>query len=329
MMQPTRTKSAAAIALCLSLAASGCGSSDHGGQTRAKVAPGPVKTPVPQALEQGAKKPADPSAGKRVPFVRKPSQVPANARKKVAELDVRPDAQRLVGEQAPAPGDTGATDPGYEAFIKAVVPLIDNYWAKKTSEIVPTATYAPPAHLVSYDGDNAPGCFGKRSADMNGNAYYCPSLGATCPTVSPNRGFCSGDDVIAWDRANLMLPFYQQIGKLASALVLAHEWGHLVQARIYPTYLYRTVERHELQADCFAGAWALEMKRQGRVDIGSFNETLDLFEKVGGEGAAWLDPDSHGNKYQRIRSFTQGFEEDAEGCVGKKYDALLSRIGLD
>jgi predicted metalloprotease len=125
-----------------------------------------------------------------------------------------------------------------------------------------------------------------------------------------------------------MLPFYRQIGDLATALVLAHEWGHLIQTRVFPQYAYTTTIRNELEADCYAGAWAREMQRQRRVDIGAFNQTLDLFESTGGSGDAWLDPDSHGNKFQRIRSFTQGFEQGARGCIAPKFDSMLRRVGL-
>ena len=165
---------------------------------------------------------------------------------------------------------------------------------------------------------------------MSGNAYYCASLipAESCTTVSANQGYCVGEDLIAWDKPGLLLPFFAQIGDLASALVLAHEWGHLIQARVLPRFNYRTTIRNELQADCYSGAWALGMKRQGRVNVGSFNQTLDLFENVGGGDEAWLDADSHGNKYQRIRSFTQGFEEDVRGCIGAPFDATLRRIGL-
>jgi hypothetical protein len=144
------------------------------------------------------------------------------------------------------------------------------------------------------------------------------------------------------------LSFYQVLakqlgapGEFAQPYVLAHEYGHHIQditgieadmrraQQRDPDQANALSVKLELQADCYAGAWALEMKRQGRVDVGAFNQTLDLFEKTGGSGDAWLDPDSHGNKFQRIRSFTQGFEEDATGCTGAAFDAMLGRVGLD
>jgi uncharacterized protein len=329
MLDRQVTKFWIAIAIGLTALAAGCG--DDGPSKKdapVKAVGGRLKTPVPEALDEGARKPSDLDAGKPVPLVSSPSKLAPPDRRLTQSLDVRPREQRLAAAQDP--GEPSAEGP-YDEFIRAVVPLIDQYWERKTRRLVGSAAYEPPAHLVSYDGEDSPGCLGERTAEMRGNAYYCASLHpvATCTTVAPNQGYCAGDDVIAWDRSGLMLPFFEQVGDLATALVLAHEWGHLVQARMYPSFLYDTTIRHELQADCLSGAWALEMRRQGRVNIGAFNQTLDLFDTVGGEGEAWLDPSSHGNKFQRIRAFTQGFEADAKGCIGRPFDRMLGRVGLD
>lgn len=287
-----------------------------------------IRSPLPEALSQGEEKPADRDAGDSQGLARRLSDVSAPARREVSRLDVLPAKQRQAAETTA--GAPGASDADYDEFISAVLPLINEFWKKKTKQVVRRARYVPPGHLVSYNGSDSPGCDGDTSEDMSRNAYYCVSLipADRCTTVSPNRGYCAGEDIIAWDTPGLLLPFYRQIGDLASALVLAHEWGHLLQARVFPRFNYATVIRIELQADCYAGAWALGMQRQGRVDIGAFNQTLDLFESLGGNGEAWLDPESHGNKYQRIRSFTQGFENDARGCISARFDAMLERIGL-
>jgi predicted metalloprotease len=320
----------------VALIVAGCGNSSHKtprtavkAKQQVKTASGPVDTPLPEALNTGGGTPADRSAGKQVPLAPQASALGAPARKKVATIDVRPAAQRLQAQESNAVPPNG-TNADYEQFVRAVVPLINDFWQQKAKRVSPGTRYQPPGHLVSYNGTDAPGCAGKKSADFAGNAYYCPVVipPAQCRRVAPNNGYCIGEDIIAWDTPGLLLPYFREIGDLATALVLAHEWGHLIQARVFPQFDYHTVIRRELQADCYAGAWALGMQRQGRVDLGSFNQTLDLFEKIGGSGDAWLDPASHGNKFQRIRAFTQGFENDAKGCIGGRFDAVLQRVGL-
>ena len=52
------------------------------------------------------------------------------------------------------------------------------------------------------------------------------------------------------------------------SLVLAHEWGHAVQRRGSVDQTLPTVVR-ELQADCFAGAWAGDATGEnGRIRVG-------------------------------------------------------------
>src|SRR4029078_7988009 len=152
----------------------------------------------------------------------------------VAQLTVRSNA---------APGASlEPSELDFQKFLQAIPVLIQGFWERKTSEIDETATYDPPGHLVAYHGaEDVPGCFGERSEDMIGNAYYCASLhaGDQCTSVSKNESYCLGDDIIAWDETGLMFPLYRDVGDLATALVLAHEWGHLVQARVLPHYAYR------------------------------------------------------------------------------------------
>ena len=58
---------------------------------------------------------------------------------------------------------------------------------------------------------------------------------------------------MAWDEQELLPKLREQFGNFAPALVLAHEWGHAIQARVgFETYQTIYMEQ---QADCFAGAW--------------------------------------------------------------------------
>ena len=68
-----------------------------------------------------------------------------------------------------------------------------------------------------------------------------------------NAFYCSAGDFVAWDEQTLLPKLRDQFGDFAVALVLAHEWGHAIQART-DTRLNATVYL-EMQADCFAGAW--------------------------------------------------------------------------
>jgi predicted metalloprotease len=65
--------------------------------------------------------------------------------------------------------------------------------------------------------------------------------------------------------------------------ILAHEWGHLVQGNLgLLKGQYYTVQT-ELQADCFAGAWAAHAGEEGLLEEGDLEEGANaLFRALWG-----------------------------------------------
>ncbi|NIQ57003.1 MAG: peptidase, partial [Gammaproteobacteria bacterium] len=119
--------------------------------------------------------------------------------------------------------------------------------------------------------------------------------------------YCSPGDYVAWDAEGLMPGLYTEFGDFAVALVLAHEWGHVAQDRAGidgPGIML------ELQADCFAGAWARH------VEMGESALALrpgDLDEAVAGyllfrdpPGTSPAAPDAHGSAFDRVLAFQEG-----------------------
>ena len=124
----------------------------------------------------------------------------------------------------------------YSQTLEAVFASLEEYWA----EALPAAfgvPFTPPSRYVYYRPEQGPGprC-GEEQAPAK-NAFYCPA-----------------GDFIAWDESGLVIPYYVQQGDFAAAFVLAHEFGHAMQARL--PQRERLTVLSELQADCFAGAWA-------------------------------------------------------------------------
>ena len=96
------------------------------------------------------------------------------------------------------------------------------------------ATYKSPTVVGLYDGtdeENTPTCDGE-------------------PLESYNAFYCASEDYVAWD-ASLLVNGADQIGDSWVYLVVAHEWGHAIQARLEDD-LVATAE--ELQADCLGAA---------------------------------------------------------------------------
>jgi predicted metalloprotease len=73
--------------------------------------------------------------------------------------------------------------------------------------------------------------------------------------------------------------------------------------------------RLELQADCFAGAWAAAVFEQGLLERGDIEEALSAAEAVGDDriqeaiqGRTNPESFTHGTSEQRVNWFSQGYD---------------------
>jgi predicted metalloprotease len=183
----------------------------------------------------------------------------------------------------------------YSATLEQVLGSLEAYWSQALPEVF-GVRYSAPSRYVYYRPEEGPGprCGSQRAPAKN--AFYCPS-----------------GDFIAWDESGLMIPYYVQAGDFAAAFVLAHEFGHAVQARL-PERERLTV-LSELQADCFAGAWAAHVADQGLLDEGDLDEaTLAVFSGRDVPGTEFTDPQAHGSGFERTRAFADGYESGPARC---------------
>jgi predicted metalloprotease len=200
---------------------------------------------------------------------------------------------------------TAITD--IETFWEEAFPrTFDKEWEPLEGGIYSVDTADPSA--------KPPPCTEKAS-DVEGNAFYCPSA-----------------DAIAWDRAALLPVLQDRFGDAAVVIVLAHEMGHAVQNRmgITPEAERRTPERFptiltEAMADCFAGTfikWVNDGKSE-HLDIGS--DTLDaalgaLITFRDPVGTSQTDRSAHGNAFDRVSAFQDGYQQGAEFCGAMSVD---------
>jgi len=95
--------------------------------------------------------------------------------------------------------------------------------------------------------------------------------------------------------------------------VLAHELGHHVQWLLGTEQ--KSSVRVELQADCYAGVWGHEARREGILDVGDLQEGLAAAAAVGDdrlqrEETGRVNPESftHGTSRERAAWFRRGFD---------------------
>ncbi|NYF42093.1 neutral zinc metallopeptidase [Streptosporangium sandarakinum] len=200
------------------------------------------------------------------------------------------------GDSTPL-GTDGRTSFDYAAYqrtLSVTLGLLERYWSDEVPEL--GGSYSKPRAYTYYRSDEGGGpVCGDQPAPAR-NAFYCPA-----------------GDFIAWDESGLMIPYYVSGGDFAASFVLAHEFGHAMQARM-PRQEQTGVLR-ELQADCFAGAWARWVAQQNLLEEGDLDEaTLAVFSGRDLPGTAWTDPAAHGSGFERTRAFGDGFESGAKNC---------------
>lgn len=108
------------------------------------------------------------------------------------------------------------------------------------------------------------------------------------------------------------------MGDFAVAAAIAHEWGHAVQDQIGLLGGNTATIDSELQADCFAGAYAEYISNRSellRLEEGDLEEGAETFFRLGDpEGTPWFDPNAHGSGSQREQAFHNGVEQGYTAC---------------
>lgn len=205
-----------------------------------------------------------------------------------------------------------AQDDKNAAFISTVLASTEDVWEKELRG------YREPV-MVLYRGGTQSGCGFANSAV---GPFYCP----------------------ADQKVYLDLSFFDELaqkhdapGDFAQAYVLAHEIGHHIQnlqgtlAKVQKvkqqwgnsTRSNALQVRVELQADCYAGAWAHHAhKRFNILEEGDVEEALRAASAIGDDtlqrkstGTIRPDAFTHGTSKQRVEWFRRGLRTgDVREC---------------
>ena len=221
-------------------------------------------------------------------------------------------AQRDSGGSVPASSNRvvvhGGTPGGStQQLVKAALADVDSFWRRSWSKVGTGPYKTVSGGFYAYGDGSTPPC-AEDAQTVAGNAFYC-----------------SEQDTIAWDEANLVPRLQKNYGNLGVGLVFAHEWGHAIQVRAgvtnEPTIFM------EQQADCYAGAWVADARRRSdffKVDDATLDTAmsgfLELRDPVGMTNAN--TPGAHGSAFDRIRAFQEGVDSGVAKCASYQLDQL-------
>ncbi len=229
----------------------------------------------------------------------------------VAVVDRRDGDEAIDGELLDA--DRGSED-DHRAFLVEAVESIEDFW----SEIYPRV----------YDGDYRPlsgGVHGHRP----GNDEPLPSgcdFDGDYADVEENAFYCADGDFIVFDDEVLFPSFADEFGVAVIGVVMAHEWGHVIQSPLRNDILYSSrITTLELQADCFAGAWAAYARGNGVggrpfTDRDLTASLLGLVQLGDSPGGRPTDESAHGSAFDRVSAFQEGFLGGTEPCVDYEWN---------
>jgi uncharacterized protein len=203
--------------------------------------------------------------------------------------------------------------------VQGAAASIDAYWKKVAPSL--GFTYASPQPTVIFDGATDTGCGNATTAV---GPFYCP----TDQTIYLDTAFY----------AELQNQFGASTGPLAQMYVIAHEWGHHIQnisgimkgLDLQNTGASSDSVRLELQADCFAGAWAGSASTTPDssgtpflkpITDAQIADALNAASSVGDDNIqeatqGQVNPETwtHGSSAQRQKWFKQGYEQGPDGC---------------
>jgi predicted metalloprotease len=146
-------------------------------------------------------------------------------------------------------------------------------------------------------------------------AYIAPARTACGEAQANNAFYCGLSHSIHYDQ-NFLNTVLSDLGDFAVATVIAHEWGHAIQVQL--RLLTRSSVQNELQADCFAGAYAHHAEATGVLEDGDLNEGRNLLAQLGDPNTRFRrggNRASHGTPVQRVNAFETGYMFGVSGCL--------------
>ncbi len=265
-------------------------------------------------------------------------------------------ARRAAVEIAPPPSTPPATDPTAPSTAPPTDPPTTTAPATVPAPTDPPATIGDALDLGdakqprAYDdlvraavadiqlwwSEQYPALYGSSFEPISGGVYAAyperttpiPGCGTNEPTpyeeiVRYSAFYCAQGDFMVYDdgEQGALFGLAERLGPPILTVVLAHEFGHVVQSRAGELDRGLPTIATEQQADCFAGAWVARAARGEAAGIvftdADVRTGLSAMIAVRDPlGTDQLDAGGHGTAFDRVGAFQVGFIEGPGRCAG-------------
>jgi predicted metalloprotease len=205
------------------------------------------------------------------------------------------------GSMGPDSGFFATTSSSMPDFLTAVVNSVANYW----QGLFNAWGYGQTSvNYFWYFGQDT-GC-----SQSSGGCDELLTTDGLCPKGSA-AFYCAQDDTMVIDQ-NFAYNNWNLYGNFAVAVIVAHEYGHNIQQEL--NLGMTDFPNVELQADCFAGAWANSQYYIGNVTPDDLQAALNVTASVGDDTLGQVNPQNpHGSAAQRLFAFETGYNTGDPG----------------
>ena len=208
--------------------------------------------------------------------------------------------------------DDGGTN--FDRLVRNSLSDVEEFWNQSYPTLSGGAALKPLSggiySVETNKPDTANACMKQEPKAANNNAFYCRL-----------------DDSFAYDRIGAVKIVADKLGQNFVPLVFAHEFGHLIQARLgksnHPSIFL------ESQADCASGAFMAAESGVGTVDLKVRHFAIDpvnLDSLVVGmillrdyQPHASTDQGTHGDGFDRVSAFSDGFTNGVKYCYSDNW----------
>ena len=201
----------------------------------------------------------------------------------------------------------------YDGYLSAALNDIQTWWSQQYPLLFGDAWVPLDGGIYAAYPERTtpiPGCSGTAQDStyqdvVDAGAFYCP-----------NGDFMAYDD----GEDGVIYALAEEYGPSIVAVVMAHEYGHAIQARVGTLNRDVPTIYTEQQADCYSGAWSRRAWNGEATGVPFTDADIELgmialVEVRDPVGTNVLEPGGHGSAFDRIGAFQEGFYYGVGACA--------------